>query len=165
MVKFDQLQVPADAMLNLSYEQFQTAIAEIAVLCCAEMVGLSQLLLDDTVDYVKQREQFGVPIGSFQAIQHGLVDCYSGLEQMRSLLYRTLILETDSDSEWRGNVMGAKAFIAEGADLIARKAVQYHGAMGITDEVSIGHAMKRIIILARLFGDASNNLNQYLDIA
>lgn len=164
-VTFEQVDVPLDAKLNLDFAQFQQIIAEICVLCSAEMLGLSQLLLDDTIAYVKQREQFGVSIGSFQSIQHGLVDCYSELEQMRSMLYRTLLLEQDSIDDWRANVMGAKSFVAEGANFIARTAVQYHGAMGITDEVNIGHAMKRIIILARLFGDASDNLKQYLEVA
>jgi alkylation response protein AidB-like acyl-CoA dehydrogenase len=164
-ISFDRVEVPASALLELSFEQFLKVIAHISVLCCSEILGLSQLLLNDTIAYVKEREQFDVSIGSFQVIQHGLVDCYSELEQMRSLLYRTLLLETDSDDEWRANVMGAKSFISEGANQIARTAVQYHGAMGVTDEVSIGHAMKRIIILARLFGDASENLKQYVDVA
>ena len=164
-ITFDQVRVPTAALLDLSFEQFQTVATEVAALCCAEMLGLSQLLLNDTIEYVKQREQFDVPISSFQVIQHGLVDCYSELEQMRSMVYRTLLLETDSADEWRANVMGAKSFITQGANLIARTAVQYHGAMGITDEVSIGHAMKRIMILSRLFGDASENLKQYVDAA
>lgn len=164
-VQLNQVEVPAAGLLDLSFEEFQSVITEMSVLCCAEMLGLSQLMLNDTLAYVKQREQFDVPIGSFQVIQHGLVDCYSQVEQMRSMLYRTLLLETDSYNEWHANVMGAKAFISEGANLIARTAVQYHGAMGVTDEVSIGHAMKRTIILARLFGDISENLKQYVDVA
>ena len=160
-VTFKQVKLPLDARLTIDFEQFQDVIAEINVLCCSEMLGLSQLLLNDTISYVKEREQFGVTIGSFQAIQHGLVDCYSELEQMRSLLFRTLLLENKSGEQWRADVMGAKAFIGEGADLIARTAVQFHGAMGITDEVSIGHAMKRIMLLSRLFGDVANNLKHY----
>ena len=60
---------------------------------------------------------------------------------------------------------GAKSFIAEGANLIARNAVQYHGAMGITDEVAVGHALKRILLLARMFGDTCDNLNSYSAVA
>ena len=84
---------------------------------------------------------------------------------MRSILYRTLLLENNSIEDWYANVLGAKSFIAEGANLIARNAVQYHGAMGITDEVAIGHAMKRVLMLSRMFGDASDNLKSFQDVA
>ena len=157
--------VEASLKLDISHQTFKEVVAEASVLCCAEMVGLGQLLLDDTVKYVKDREQFGVSIGSFQAIQHGLVDCFTELEQMRSMLYRILVLEQGSTDEWFADVMGAKSFVSEGANFIAAKAVQYHGAMGITDEVGVGHAMKRIIILTRLFGDSSANLNSYIQVA
>ncbi len=165
VVSLNQTEVPASSKLAITFEQFKEVVAETCVLCSAEMLGLSQLLLNDTVSYVKEREQFGVSIGSFQSIQHGLVDCFSELEQMRSMLYRTLLLEKDTTADWSANVLGAKSFIADGANFIARNAVQYHGAMGITDEVTIGHAMKRILILSRMFGDAQDNLNNYLEVA
>ena len=164
-ISITEVEVLADSKLNINYQEFQELAAEACVLCSAEMLGLSQLLLNETISYVKEREQFGVSIGSFQSIQHGLVDCFSELELMRSMLYRTLLLEKGSRSDWRANVLGAKSFITEGANLIARKAVQYHGAMGITDEVAIGHALKRIMILGRMFGDACDNLNSYSAVA
>ena len=159
------VELEANSKLDISYQDFQELSAEACVLCSAEMLGLSQLLLNETVSYVKEREQFGVSIGSFQSIQHGLVDCFSELELMRSMLYRTLLLERNNSSEWCANVLGAKSFIAEGANLIARNAVQYHGAMGITDEVAVGHALKRILLLARMFGDTCDNLNSYSAVA
>ena len=162
-VIFDDSQVSADAFLKLDFEQFKDAITEMCLLACAEMLGLSQRLMNETLDYVKERKQFDVPIGSFQVIQHGLVDCYSELEQMRGLMLRTLLIDQSTAEHWRAEVMGAKSFIADGANMIAEKAVQYHGAMGTTDEVSIGHAMKRIILLSRLFGDASANLNDFME--
>lgn len=158
-------EVEAGPKLEINFQEFRKIIAETSVLCCSEMVGLGQLLLNDTLEYVKNREQFGVSIGSFQAIQHGLVDCFSELEQMRSMLYRTLLVEGDSQDDWFADVMGAKSFISEGATFIAGRAVQYHGAMGITDEVGVGHCMKRILMLSRLFGNASANLNSYLEVA
>ena len=164
-ISMNEVKTAVDSKLAIDYQQFQKLIAEACILSSAEMLGLSQLLLDETINYVKEREQFDVSIGSFQSIQHGLVDCFSELELMRSMLYRTLLLEEHSTSDWCANVLGAKSFISEGANLIARNAVQYHGAMGITDEVAIGHAMKRIMILTRMFGDASENLNSYLAVA
>lgn len=165
MVTLTDVFASSETLTNLSFEQYQEVVTQVCMLCCSEMLGLSQRLLNDTLEYVKERKQFGVPIGSFQVIQHGLVDCYSQLEQMRSLLYRTLLLGQDSAEGWQANVMGAKSFISDAANLIAEKAVQYHGAMGTTDEVAIGHAMKRIILLSRLFGDSTVNLKEYMECA
>ena len=160
-IKLNQVTVPSSAKLEINYTDFNKIITQACVLCSAEMLGLSQLLLDNTLAFVKERQQFNVAIGSFQVIQHGLVDCYCRLELMRSMLYSALISENDDDGNWHLNVLGAKSYISDGADYIARSAVQYHGAMGITDELAIGHAMKRIILLSRLFGDSSENLKQY----
>ena len=162
---FTNVALPSDARLNLSFEAFKTVVSEISLLACAEMMGLSQLLLDDTVEYVKQRKQFGVSIGSFQVIQHGLVDCYAELEQIRSMFLRTLLDPAEHKAERLRNISGAKAFISERADFIGRNAVQYFGAMGITEDVPIGSALKRIMLLSRLFGDPSHCLDEYSKVA
>ncbi|MEL6528483.1 MAG: acyl-CoA dehydrogenase family protein, partial [Pseudomonadota bacterium] len=124
-----------------------------------------QRLLDDTLQYVKEREQFGVAIGSFQALQHRLVDCYAKLEQCRSMLFRAALTDSSDTAEWQRAAAGAKAFIGENVDAIAREAVQMHGGMGITDELAIGHAMKRVMVLARLFGDTDSVLAEYAQAA
>ena len=160
-IKLNQVIAPKKAKLEINYDDFQKIVSQACVLCCSEMLGLGQLLFDNTLAYVKERHQFGVAIGSFQVIQHGLVDCYSRLELMRSMLFSILIAENDGEDDWHLSVLGAKSFISDGAEFIAKQAVQYHGAMGITDELSIGHAMKRIILLSRLFGDSSKHLQQY----
>lgn len=164
-ITLTDVHAPSDALVNLNFEQYKSVVTEVCVLCCSEMLGLSQLLLNETLEYVKERKQFGVAIGSFQVIQHGLVDCYSELEQMRALLFRTLLIDDTSAESLYANVMGAKAFISDSANLIAEKSVQYYGAMGTTDEVAIGHAMKRIILLSRLFGDSTENLKEYMECA
>jgi len=164
-IQFRNVSVGANAKLAVDAAKFEKIVSEIRLLACAEMVGLAQRLFDDTVNYVKQREQFGVAIGSFQVIQHGLVDCYSQLEQMRSMLWRTVMIQRDADPSWQSQYAGAKAFIGENAHFIAKRAVQFHGGMGTTDELSVGHAMKRIILLDRLFGDAATNLSEYAEAA
>ena len=146
--QFAKVELPEDARLNLSFDAFKAVVSDINLLACAEMMGLSQLLLDDTVEYVKQREQFGVSIGSFQVIQHALVDCYAELEQIRSMLLRTLLDPSENKAERQANISGAKAFISERADFIGRNAVQYFGAMGITEDVPVGSALKRIMLLS-----------------
>lgn len=136
-------------------------VAETRLHAAAEMVGLGQRLLDDTLQYVKEREQFGVAIGSFQALQHRLVEAYARIEQCRSMLYRAALADTKDRHSFHRATAGAKAFIGENVDAVAREAVQMHGGMGITDELSIGHAMKRVMVLARLFGDTDSALAEY----
>jgi alkylation response protein AidB-like acyl-CoA dehydrogenase len=152
---------PAAARLALDSQGLDGVVADIRLLAAAELVGLGQRLLDDTLAYVKQREQFGVAIGSFQALQHRLVDCYARIEQSRSMLYRAALAERGDAAQWQRAAAGAKAFIAENVDAIAREAVQMHGGMGITDELAIGHALKRVLLLARLFGDVDTVLAEY----
>ena len=151
--------------LDVSSEALEQIIAQIRLLAAAELAGLGQRLLDDTVAYVKEREQFGVPIGSFQALQHRLVDCYARMEQARSMLYRAALADTSDSNAWQRQAAGAKAYITENVDHIAREAVQMHGGMGITDELAIGHAMKRVLLLSKLFGDVDTNLVDYAEAA
>ncbi|MFM7349664.1 MAG: acyl-CoA dehydrogenase family protein [Erythrobacter sp.] len=152
---------PASAKLSLDAEGLAAIAAELRLYAAAEMVGLGQRLLADTLAYVKEREQFGVAIGSFQALQHRLVDCYARSEQAKSMLYRAALTDRGDTANWQRAAAGAKAYVGENVDAIAREAVQMHGGMGITDELAIGHAMKRVMVLARLFGDVDTVLAEY----
>jgi len=147
--------------LSLDGPALASVIADVRLYAAAEMVGLGQRLLADTLTYVKEREQFGVAIGSFQALQHRLVDCYARSEQARSMLYRAALSDRSDAAKWQRAAAGAKAYVSENTDAIAREAVQMHGGMGITDELAIGHAMKRVMVLARLFGDADTVIAEY----
>ena len=149
------------ARLALDAAALDAIAADLRLYAAAEMVGLGQRLLDDTLAYVKEREQFGVAIGSFQALQHRLVDCYARQEQARSMLYRAALTDRAEAAKWQRAAAGAKAFIGENVDAIAREAVQMHGGMGITDELAIGHALKRVLVLVRLFGDIDTVLAEY----
>ncbi|MGP1282157.1 MAG: acyl-CoA dehydrogenase family protein [Parasphingopyxis sp.] len=164
-IRFRDVAAAAEARLDISDETLRTIVAEIQLLAAAEMTGLAGRLLDDTLAYVREREQFGVPIGSFQAVQHRLVDCYAAIEQMRSMLWRAALEPRTDAARWRTAMAGAKALIAEKAEHIAREAVQFHGSMGVTDELAIGHAMKRVMLLARLFGDPAANLAEFAEAA
>ena len=141
--------------------EFDRIVADIRLLAAAELVGLGQRLLDDTLAYVKERKQFDVPIGSFQALQHRLVDCYCQVEQSRSMLYRTALADRADRLAWKRATASAKAFISESVDHVAREAVQMHGGMGITDELAIGHALKRVQVLSRLFGDVHTMFDEF----
>lgn len=129
--------------------RLDSAIDETRLMAAAEMVGIAQRLFEDTLEYVKTREQFGQPLGRFQVIQHRMVDAYARLEAIQSALYRALLMPGQSRA-------ATKAFVAEGAQWIGEQAIQLHGGMGMTDELAIGHGVKRILLLSRLFGDPTS---------
>ena len=164
-IRFTDAEVSADSLLPIDDAALDGVVALVRLLAAAEMLGLAQRLFDDTLAYVKQREQFGVAIGSFQALQHRLVDCYAALEQSRSTVYRVALMAREDRAGWNRAAAGAKAYVGAQADLIAREAVQMHGGMGITDELAIGHAMKRVLLLSRLFGDEQAVLTDYAEAA
>jgi alkylation response protein AidB-like acyl-CoA dehydrogenase len=160
-VRLIEVEVSAEERLEIDAVALTGVVADLRLLAAAEMLGLAQRLFDDTLDYVKQRHQFGVAIGTFQALQHRLVDCYGKLEQARSMLYRAALADRGDAAAWRKAAAGAKTFIGEIASHIAREAVQMHGGMGITEELAIGHGMKRVLLLGALFGDADATLVDY----
>lgn len=126
----------------------------------AELMGLMTHMFDATVDYVKTREQFGQPIGRFQAIQHRLADCYALVELSRSQLYRAAA-QTPGTDEAHAAIVGAKAFISSNATKVAEEAVQLHGGIGTTEELMVGQAFKRVLLLTRLLGDVDHDLRSY----
>lgn len=164
-IRLTNVQLDESAKLNVTLSGFEAVVSEMHLHASAEMVGLGQRLLDDTIAYAKEREQFGVAIGTFQALQHRLVECYARIEQCRSMLYRAALTDRADTAAWTRTAAGAKAFIAENVDAVAREAVQMHGGMGITDELAIGHAMKRVMVLSRMFGDVDTALGEYSEAA
>jgi alkylation response protein AidB-like acyl-CoA dehydrogenase len=146
-------EVSADAKLGLAWSEVEAALSKARLVAAAEMTGLAQRLFDDTLGYVRQREQFGQPIGRFQAIQHRMVDCYALVDQCRSALIAAV---TAGDAQ---SISGMKAIIAEAALHIGREAIQLHGGMGTTDELEIGHAHKRVLLLSQWLGDPAAGLD------
>lgn len=152
---------PAE-IFPLTGTMFGRITGDIRLLAAAEMLGLAQMMFDDTLVYVGERQQFGAAIGSFQALQHRLVDCYAALEQARSMVLRTAMLDpATDDANWPRLAAGAKGFVGEAATRIGLEAVQMHGGMGQTDELAIGHALKRVMLLDKLFGDQDHCLRAY----
>lgn len=145
----------ADARLDLDWAEVEQVLVTGRLTAAAEMTGLAQRLFDDTLEYVRQREQFGQPIGRFQAIQHRMVDCYALVDQCRSALIAA-VTATDATS-----ISGMKAVVAECALHIGREAIQLHGGMGTTDDLEIGHAHKRVLLLAQWLGDPASGLDAY----
>ncbi len=140
-----------------------TALSEqidlVRVCICAELVGLMQIMFEKTLEYLKVREQFGTPIGSFQALQHRMAEQYLMLEQARSLLYRATLEAIGHHEQTR---LMAKSFISDVAIRLGEDAIQMHGGMGMSDELIIGHAFKRALLLSQLFGDCDTEAERYL---
>jgi len=146
--------------MNGSYSDLLKTIALTKIAACAELVGLMERLFDTTLDYVKTRNQFGRPLSAFQVIQHRLAEAYANLELSRSHLLR-LAAMSETDKNYEQMISGSKAFISKSALALAEEAVQLHGGMGITNELIIGHAMKRVILLSTLFGDVDKELSRF----
>jgi alkylation response protein AidB-like acyl-CoA dehydrogenase len=129
---------------------------------CADAVGAMQALLDATVDYVRQRQQFGQPIGRFQALQHRIADMLIHLEQARSMSYlAALRCDVDDVGERRRALSAAKSGIGRAGRFIGQQAVQLHGGMGMTDELRVSHWFKRLTAAELMFGDSDTHLQRF----
>lgn len=137
----------------------QRVVDEAIAALCAEAVGVMERAHEITVDYLKQRKQFGVFIGSFQALQHRAVDMLVMVEQARSMAYYATMMASEPDPALRAAAMSAaKVQIARSARFVGEQAVQLHGGIGVTEECSVGHYYRRLTLLEILFGDANHHL-------
>ena len=129
---------------------------------CADAVGVMQALVDATVDYVRTRQQFGQPIGRFQALQHRIADMLIHLEQARSMSYLAALRCTAEDvGERRRALSAAKALIGQSSRFVGQQSVQLHGGMGMTDELKVSHWFKRLTAAQLMFGDSDTHLQRY----
>lgn len=131
----------------------------------AEALGVMQRLHETTLDYVKTRRQFGVAIGSFQVLQHRLVDMLMALEQTRSLLYRAVCSAAEGSAEAERELLALKVMVGKAGRLIGGEAIQMHGGMGMTDELFVGHGMKRLMVIDASFGDADWHRRRFAALA
>jgi alkylation response protein AidB-like acyl-CoA dehydrogenase len=156
-IRFDKVAVPASQLLcteGHGHAMLQQVVQDATLALCAEAFGVMQLLYATTLEYVKTRKQFGVTIGSFQVLQHRLVDMFGALEQTRSLLYRAVCSAQDPKADAERDIAALKAMVGKAGRLIGGEAIQMHGGMGITDELLVGHGMKRLMVINTTFGDA-----------
>jgi pimeloyl-CoA dehydrogenase small subunit len=128
---------------------------------CAEAVGAMAAMHELTVDYLKTRRQFGVPIGTFQVLQHRAVDMLIAVEQARSMaMLATMMVAEEDDAERHRTIAAAKVQIGRSGRLIGQQAVQLHGGIGMTMEYKVGHYFKRMTAIDTLFGDADHHLGE-----
>jgi alkylation response protein AidB-like acyl-CoA dehydrogenase len=149
----------AGAALPLLEEVFDFATA----LLCAEAVGAIRSANDATLEYLKTRKQFGVPIGSFQALQHRMVDMVIAAEQARSMasLACASVDAPRDAAERRRVVSAAKIRIADACRQVSQEAVQLHGGMGMSEELKVSHTFRRLTVIAQQFGDADHHLARF----
>lgn len=119
----------------------------------AEALGIMEQLNSKTVEYTRTREQFGVAIGSFQALQHRMVDTFMSYEQTKSLVYRAVCALSDEQEDAATAVHALKVMVDKAGKHIFAEAIQLHGGMGITDELDIGHFAKRLMMINTTFGN------------
>ena len=135
-------------------------------LICAEAVGAMKFACDTTLEYLKARKQFGVPIGTFQALQHRMVDMVVAYEQARSMACLACSkVDGAADAKERAHaVSAAKIKVADNARLISQEAIQLHGGMGMSEELKVSHSFRRLTMIAQQFGDADHHLERFAGV-
>jgi alkylation response protein AidB-like acyl-CoA dehydrogenase len=154
-VSLDGVRVPAERTLAPDIETLQRALAEATVSLALEMVGACQSIFDITLEYAKQREQFGVPIGSFQAVKHKLADMAVALERARATAYFATLTLAENDSRWPTAVSVAKVAAGDCQRLLAKEGIQLHGGIGYTWEHDMHLYVKRAKTSEALFGTST----------
>ncbi|WKG05409.1 acyl-CoA dehydrogenase family protein [Mycolicibacterium sp. HK-90] len=164
---FVDVRLPTGALLGAegqAWPSLDRARDEGAAAVCAEAVGGMRKVLADTVEYCKQRQQFGLPIGSFQALQHRMVDMHMEVEQASAAVYLA-VLNLDAEPAQRAKaVSAAKATIGRAARFVGQNAVQLHGGMGMTEELAIGHYFKRLTAVQYEFGSTDYHVGRYAEV-
>jgi alkylation response protein AidB-like acyl-CoA dehydrogenase len=160
-IYFENVALPAEALLPGGIDLVEKVVDEAAVAVCGEACGVTRKLHEGTLDYSKQRQQFGQPIGRFQVLQHRMADMFLEVEQIMSMtLMATLKLDLPA-AERKAMVSLAKAKVSRSAKFVGQNAIQTHGGIGITQELAIGHYFKRATMIESQFGSADWHLDRY----
>jgi pimeloyl-CoA dehydrogenase small subunit len=139
----------------------ERVVDEARTAICAEAVGAMDESLKTTVEYLKTRKQFGVPIGSFQTLQHRAADMFVAVEQARSMsMFATMATDFDDARQRATAVAAAKVQIGKSMKFVGQQAIQLHGGIGMTMEAKIGHYFKRLTMIENTFGDTEYHLRR-----
>ncbi len=167
-ITFTDVALSADALVGEAggaMRAVEAVVREATIGLMAEAVGCMGTLNAKTVEYTKTREQFGVAIGSFQSLQHRMVETMIAYEQAKSLLYKAVCEYRQDPASADATVNALKVLVDRNAKLVYGEAIQMHGGMGITDELDIGHYAKRLMMINTTFGDATYHRAQYMEKA
>jgi len=161
-VTLNGVRVDADVVIGepgLAYPLLERVADQAMAALCAEAVGAMAAMHETTVEYLKTRKQFGVTIGSFQALQHRAAEMLVGLEQARSMaMLATMMAGEDDPRERRAAISAAKVQIGRSGRSLGQAAIQLHGGIGMTMEAKVGHYFKRLTVIDTQFGDADYHL-------
>ena len=164
-IRFSGAAVPDNALIGKEGEAFpliEEVVDYATALLCAEAVGAITYANEATLEYLKTRKQFGVPIGSFQVLQHRMVDMMIGYEQAKSMAYLVSVKVGSTDATERKRlVSAAKIKIADACRHVSQESVQLHGGMGMTEELKVSHTFRRLTTIAQTFGDADHHLERF----
>ena len=164
-ITFKNVEVSKDNLLGEignGYQAIESTIDDAILAVCAEATGIMKSLHDKTVEYSKNRVQFGVPIGGFQALQHRMVDTLMACEETESILLWALTTNQDDSSSLKKAISGLKYQIGTAGKHVGQEAVQLHGGMGISWELDIAHFFKRLSSIEILFGNADFHMKRFL---
>jgi pimeloyl-CoA dehydrogenase small subunit len=163
-ITFTGVEVGADAVIGDSENGLaliERVVDDARIALCAEAVGVMDESLKSTVEYLKTRKQFGVPIGSFQTLQHRAADMFVALEQARSMaMFAAMASDFDDARERATAVAAAKVQIGKSGKFVGQQSIQLHGGIGMTMEAKIGHYFKRLTMIENTFGDTDYHLRR-----
>ena len=161
----DGIELGADALVGVEGEGYATlerAVGRGILALCAEALGAMEAAKDATLDYLRTRKQFGLPIGSFQALQHRMADLLLEIEQARSAVINAAAA-IDADRTTRERALSAAKFsIGRIGALVAEETIQLHGGIGMTWELPLPHYAKRLVMIDHQFGDEDHHLQRYI---
>ncbi|MBI1255212.1 MAG: pimeloyl-CoA dehydrogenase small subunit [Hyphomonas sp.] len=167
-VHFDNVAVGADAVIGDAENGLpliERVTDEAIAALCAEACGAMKVAQTMTVEYSRQRKQFGTPIGKFQVLQHKMVDMFMEAEQSVSMTYMATLKLDEDDVTRKKAASAAKVRIGQAGRFVGQNAIQIHGGMGMTDELAIGHYFKRLTIIDSEFGNVDHHLKRYTDLS
>ena len=162
-IELQDVQVGGDNLLgelDRGYPVLDATIDDATLAVCAEAVGIMHVLTEKTVEYAKQRRQFGVPIGTFQALQHRMVDMLMACEKARSVLVWAVLERHQGSENVKRAVSSIKYLVGTAGKNVGEEAVQIHGGMGVTWDLDVAHYFKRLTAINRIFGNADWHLDQ-----
>lgn len=167
-VHFDNVSVGAEAVIGDAANGLpliERVTDEAIAALCAEACGAMKVAQTMTVEYSRQRKQFGTPIGKFQVLQHKMVDMFMEAEQSVSMTYMATLKLDEDDVTRKKAASAAKVRIGQAGRFVGQNAIQIHGGMGMTDELAIGHYFKRLTIIDSEFGNVDHHLKRYTDLS
>jgi pimeloyl-CoA dehydrogenase small subunit len=163
-ITFENVKLGAEALIGPEghgLPLIEKVVDEAIAATCAEACGVLRKLHEGTLEYTRQRKQFGQPISAFQVLQHRMVDMFIGLEQSISMTYMATIKLSEDDHERSKAASAAKVQIGKAAKFVGQNAIQLHGGMGMTEEMAIGHYFKRATLIETAFGGIDHHLARY----